>query len=674
MLRLRVLTSLVLLSLLIAACAPASATPPVDTPIGASQVTGNNPTPTQPGAGKPLPSPTAPEPTPGGPTPSGAWIRLSPLTANPGGALQIQGYLPGGPDQAAAQADRALQYANICWQDCLSGLVYQGIGVTWSATTPGDFTIQAPIPAVPYLRADGPHELAAGDYQVGVQCIGADQTGCALKPALAAASLHLQGEAQKTCPNSACAELTLTPAQAEPGASVQASGWAPLDRVIGQLAFGYAVVLIPSAGQAIELAQVDQQVDGSFTAAFTVPQSAPGVGVLQPGQYSLGLRADRSEGQNPQMVAQAPFQLGSGLAWKDLGALKPTWVVPSGDITGPELRANPSGTLTYCTPGSVNVSTDAGQTWTAIPTAAVDAAAQASHYPIAESAPGQAECLTALADPAHPASFYATFRTMKADVGAPPEYFMGFTTTNSGQAWQALPIPAETTAERFGGFAYGPQDIEALFGGESPTPPNPGPVFGELTRDGGQTWTPGTLACPSTGACLRWGPETSSISGMGSPAPQYVMISGNGGQTWTFPGPSVELRAQGPDELAAFSNAGALLVSSSSDFPVQVTHDAGNNWEPVTLPDLPGAGSGVPFPALQLLPDGSLLALPEGGVWQLLAPGAAQWCAIGATGLPDQPIAFTAAGAQVWWLTQPDTGSGQSPQPVSAPLTSLRCK
>jgi hypothetical protein len=374
------------------------------------------------------------------------------------------------------------------------------------------------------------------------------------------------------------------------------------------------------------------------------------------------------------MVAQAPFQLGNGLAWKDLGAFKPAWLLPSGDITLAELRASPNGALSYCFAGGLNVSTDSGKTWTVIPTAAVDAAAQAIHYPIAESAPGKAECLTALVDPSHPASFYATFRTMKADVGAPPEFFMGFTTPDSGLTWRALPIPAETTAERFGGFAYGPQNIEALFGGESPAPANPGPVFGELTRDGGKTWTPGTLACPSAGPCLRWGPEASSISGMGSPAPQYVMISGNGGQTWTFPGPSVELRAQGPNSLAAFSNSGALLVSSSSDFPLQVTHDAGNNWEPVTLPDLPGAGSGVPFPALQILPDGSLLALPEGGAWQRLASGAAQWCALSEPSLPTQPVAFIASGSQLWWLTQPDTGSGQAPQPQSVMISALQCK
>jgi hypothetical protein len=672
MLRLRRFTQLVLLSLLFAACVPASPTPqPIASPTAAPQASAPSPTP--PIVGLVVPTPTARIPTPVGPTPTGAWISVSPDIASPGGTVQVSGFLPGGPDQAGAQADRTLQYTNICWQDCQNGLVIQGLSVAWSPSKAGDYTVQVPIPAVPYLAADGPHELTPGDYLIGVQCLGADQTGCALKPALATATLHLQGEAQKTCPNKDCADLTLNPAQAEPGAAVQASGWAPLDRVIGQLAFGYSLVLVPGSGQPVALSQVDQQLDGSFTASFTVPQSVPGIGVLQPGQYNLGLQAARSEGQPPLLVTQAPFQLGQGLGWKDLGAVKPAWVLPSGDITVQEMRASPTGALTYCAAGSVKVTTDSGKTWTSIPTAGVEAAAAAIQYPLAEETPGSPQCLTALADPANPASFYATFRTMKKDVGAPPEYFMGFYTQNSGQTWQALPVPTETTAERFGNFAYGPQDVEALFGGESPTPTNPGPVFGELTRDGGKTWTPGTMACPSGGPCLRWGPSPSSISGMGSPAQQFVMISGNGGQTWTFPGPAVELRAQGPNLLAGFGSSGALLVSGSSDFPVQVTRDAGANWEPVTLPALPGSAGGNPYPGLQILPDGSLLAIPDGGAWQRLAPGAAQWCALAKAGLPTQPVTLTASGSQVWWLTQPDTGSGQSPAPQSAPLSALAC-
>ncbi|HEX9012473.1 MAG TPA: sialidase family protein [Anaerolineaceae bacterium] len=671
MLRLRFFVLLALFSLLLAACVPASPATQPGTPQALS--------PTQPALratptlATPVPTPTSPPATPAGPTPSGAWIALSPQTASPGGTVQIQGYLPGGPDQAGAQGNRALQHANICWQDCQTGMVIQGLEVTWSAGAAGNFTIQVPVPAVPYLDGGKPRELTPGDYTLGVQCLGEDQKGCAMQPAQASAVVHLQGEAQKTCPNAACAELTLSPAQAEPGTQVQASGWAPLDQVIGQMAFGYSLVLLPQGGEPVQLASLDQQLDGSFTASFTVPQSVPGVGVLQAGQYSLGIQAARPQGQGAPVIAQAPFQLGQGLAWKDLSAVKPDWISPSAVIAGAEMQSDASGNLIYCTLGSLRSSTDAGKSWTDISAAGVEAAASAAGYPLEEEQPGKPDCLAAWADPSAAGSFYAAFRTMKKDLGAPPVYYMGFYTSDAGKTWRAVPVPAETTAERFGGFAYGAQGIEALFGGEGTNPANPGPVFGEATRDGGKTWSAATLTCPTSGPCLRWGPSPSSISGMGSPAPQYPMISGNGGQTWTFPGPSVELRAPGPNQLAVQGSKLALLISASGDFPLQVSRDQGNNWQAVSLPALPGGGSGFPFSGLQILPDGSLLAFSDAGGWQRLAPGAAQWCGLSKAGLPSQPVRFTAAGGKLWWLTQPETSSGQLPQPQSTLLSAVQC-
>src|SRR5690242_9347610 len=127
MLRLRLFTLLVLLSMLVAACVPASPTSQPGTPPANPTAAPQASAPTLPAASPTAPanpSPTAAAPT--GPTPNGAWIAVSPQTASPGGSVQIQGFLPGGPDQAAAQADRALQHANLCWQDCLNGLVIQG--------------------------------------------------------------------------------------------------------------------------------------------------------------------------------------------------------------------------------------------------------------------------------------------------------------------------------------------------------------------------------------------------------------------------------------------------------------------------------------------------------------------------------------------------------------------
>jgi hypothetical protein len=133
----------------------------------------------------------------------------------------------------------------------------------------------------------------------------------------------------------------------------------------------------------------------------------------------------------------------------------------------------------------------------------------------------------------------------------------------------------------------------------------------------------------------------------------------------------------GPNQLAAFSgngNPAAVAISGGSDFPLQSSVDGGQSWQAVSLPPLPeSAGGGMPFPGLQILPDGSLLALPEGGSWQLLPAGAADWCPLNASALPQSPAPFQAIGDRLWWLPQVEAAPGTVAAPVSLPLSSLKC-
>jgi hypothetical protein len=140
---------------------------------------------------------------------------------------------------------------------------------------------------------------------------------------------------------------------------------------------------------------------------------------------------------------------------------------------------------------------------------------------------------------------------------------------------------------------------------DTPTPP-----LVMETRDGGLTWSPGQLVCLPAGACLRWGAATGVISGMGSPAPQSVYTSIDNGGTWIDPGQTVELRAAAPNQLAAFSETSAALLSGASEYPLRVTQDGGITWQPMDLPPLPGSqAGGFGYPGLQILPDGVSLAL-----------------------------------------------------------------
>jgi hypothetical protein len=275
-------------------------------------------------------------------------------------------------------------------------------------------------------------------------------------------------------------------------------------------------------------------------------------------------------------------------------------------------------------------------------------------------------------DPTNAESYYATFQTSLKNAGAPPVYYMGFYTADSGKTWKSVPVPNGADIQRFGGFYTDTQVVEALFSGSGGTLEQPTKVLSEKTTDGGQTWqiAPPTCWKAQGGPCLRWGPSASMISGMGSPAPQPLIVSIDQGATWSFPGLTVELRMVGPNELAAFSGQLAALISAGADFPIRVTQDAGQTWTAVSLPALSPPQSGMPFPGLQLLPDGSLLARPEGGNWSLLPLGASQWCPVSAANLPDQTVTFYASDSTLWWIDL-----AASPAKInSLPLTSMRCK
>ena len=308
MARLRYTSSILLFVFLLSACVQA---PPAVQPATAA-VPPSQDTPTLPA------SPTPGETAAPAQTPAGTWIQLSPQAANPGEKVTIDGYLPGGPDAAGAQGQENLLHANVCWQGCQEGLVIQGQAVEWSAQEAGRFQINFAVPAVPWLGQDGPHPLDAGQYSVGIQCLGPDLQGCAIRPAQAEATLTVKSAAPTGCPNEACATLQLDPGQGQAGAEIQVKGWAPLDEIIGDLAFGYSLVLLPEGGQSgqtqsVELAQLNQDLDGTLSGSFVVPQSLPGLGTLEPGKYTLALQAARFGGQYRPGPDRLCDRAGSGL-------------------------------------------------------------------------------------------------------------------------------------------------------------------------------------------------------------------------------------------------------------------------------------------------------------------------------------------------------------------------
>jgi hypothetical protein len=650
----KALVCVLLLGWLAAACAPQTQIPTTGTPQVPGGITA---LPTQ----EPSPAVTGTVALQPSPTPSGIWIALMPDGGKPGDAIQIEGYLPGGPTQQSAKSDQSIEHVTICWQGCLTGLTEEDQAVEWSANQAGHFSTQFTVPDQPWLSNRGPEPLQPGDYTVGVQCLGG-QGGCALAQAQASATFHLEGPTPKTCQTGEpCAKLTFTPDQAPPGSEIQVQGWAPLVGIIGnEEAFGYDLVLVPASSNEapVTLGQIQQAMDGTIMGSFVVPQQEPSLGSLAPGTYQLALSAIRPQAypnNRPPLVAETSFQITGALTWSQLDLGQPVWVEPSANLVGKSLTVNPSkaGVLAYCSSGSVQVSQDGGESWSMISTTPVAAAAEADGYTLmAQNSPDQPTCDSVTLDMVHPNSYFAVFRTASQQYGAPPLFFMGYVTTDGGKTWNTAPAPEGSTLETFGGFwSDGVGIVQALFSGEAGNPgAAPAPVV-EQTSDGGESWSASHLICPGSGACLRWGPAPGSIPGMGSPLPQYIMASADGGQTW-IQGPSVELRTLDPKEVVAFSDRQAVVTDGSADFPTQLTQDGGKTWQVVGLPAMPGATGGAQqFGGLQILPDGALVAQsPNGSGWMRLDPKADQWCPVSGGNLPSGPALTQASGDQLWWL------------------------
>jgi hypothetical protein len=326
--------------------------------------------------------------------------------------------------------------------------------------------------------------------------------------------------------------------------------------------------------------------------------------------------------------------------------------------------------IAYCTKDEIRLSLDSGQTWEGIPSTGAAAVAEEIGYQIFETDPSFSQaCLSVTLDPAYPHTFYAVFTAAHDEFGAPPVFYMGFFTADNGDTWQLVPPPSESTHFAFGGFWSNPAGpVEALFSmpAESADPGHP--VHVQQTGDGGQTWDPGQLACPITGPCLRWGAAVSNIPGMGSPLPQEIMVSLDVGETWSVIEPPVELRAPPPNQLVAFSDQLAEIISGSialsvSDYemyPIRSSQDGGQTWQAKHIPLLPAEGSDfIYYPGLQILPDGSYISQSnEDQTWFWLPTFYQTWCQLASNNLPAYPVLLQAVGDQLWWVNG-DTGQAE---------------
>jgi len=412
-------------------------------------------------------------------------------------------------------------------------------------------------------------------------------------------------------------------------------------------------------------------------------------------------------------------------AWAALGAVRPLWIARNapGPVSDP---AQPQD-LAVCAPGAVKVSRDGGKTWTSVPTGGVVAATAKTPYPVlAQGGAAAPTCTAALADMAHRRAAYAVFAAGPAKYGMPPIYYIPLYTTDGGAHWQVVVPPNNSSAGGFGGFQISGGTVRALFNptpvvrivpgaGDAPnthattglasgvtpatdsgasssdrsTPSSPAGLSFRVTEttDGGASWRAGAMSCPASGPCAAWGPAP---SGTGScamhPYPQPVLASTDGGKTWSsLPAPAgapPSLLANGCalNQLAALSLTRLALVANGTATPqdtLRISEDGGRTWSSVALPALPGGGS---TQALQMLPDGSLVApilvqtAPGryGSHLQLLKPAATAWCTVPNVtlqGSDTDPTTLQAAGGRLWWIQAGTT----APTVQSVPLSAIHC-
>jgi hypothetical protein len=623
------------------------------------------------------------------PTPAGAWLSLSPTHGKPGDTIQVEGYSPTPP--ADLQSGNNQVYTNLCWGGCQDGLQEQSLQTDWSQTDAGHFTLLFVVPSAPWLTSDGPHNLETGDYPISIQYLDMGSTDCAnpgkgcMVEIQASQPFYLdQGMSTPACAKQDCGSLTETPVQGKAGERIQVTGWAPLLQMVGTNPAdysGYSLVLLATGSGSTHQnllnygAPVSQALDGSITASFQVPINGLD-GPLIAGTYTLGLNADslvnglaaKSGNWQPVLVASTSFQVTAASAWSQLQIAAPLWIQPSASLLSQTIGFDPvtSNRMAVCVSGAIKISQDGGATWSSISTAPVVSLADAMGYSI--DVQQSTACNSVILDPTRPESIYAVFEAADKQYGAPPIYFLGFYTTD-GKTWQAAPTPPgeqnPTMVERFGGFWNADQAVQALYSGDTNGQPfEAAPVLVEETKVGGKTWQAGTLSCPANGPCLRWGAAPGSISGMGASLLQFVMVSQDNGQSWGSTGQSVELHISDPNELVAYSASVAALISGGAQYPLLVTQDSGKTWQAYALPSLPGSNqsTGFQFNGLQILPDGSLLAMiPDTGTWFSLPPGSQDWCKLNVTIPGNYPLLLQTSGNKVWWFSPVDQSLQSTP-------------
>ncbi len=579
--------------------------------------------------------------------PPGPPVQLSVITRHPrpGGDLVILGTVTGARPPDASTP-------NLCLDGCTGGLVYDGVPVQWTSRT--RFMLRIVLPATGWLAASSGRvrTLDPGDNTLSLTCL-APERGCAGAPPEGSATFRLASTPSRCAAAQPCSVLAVDPAVATPGRVVGVAGFAPLVSVIGSdEPFVYQLALLPGSG--------------SGEPTRFVGNAAQGVLRLDASTVELGAAA--------VTVAPAP-------SLASLGVLHPLLATADGPSGAGPVTPDPTdpSAVAWCGTGSLTVASTGSGPAVSVPTGAASAALDALGTPGPTGIPPQCVAAVPLGPASDPAGVVAAaFPTLPADQ-SPMVADVALSTSNGGQSWTPLPVPAGVSPDGFGGFRVDSGTLLALYP-PSPARPAATPLV-EADHAPGTAWAPSRLGCPADGPCVTFAAYQPGACAMNGTL-QGLLSSPDGGRTWATPSWPAAVDACSRAELVATSPTSELLLDPGSQFPVRRSVDGGISWSALSVPSLPGVPPGTaPTPgdgSLLLLPNGSLLLTGEHGsssAWELLRPDATRWCSV--TNAPRGAAAATAfapvelLGGQLWWLPGRPGTAQQDAQHVVA--DALRC-
>ena len=571
-------------------------------------------------------------PTLGRINPPDDWITLTPSSGPTGSAVKISGYLAG-----TTADQRRFDHAQLCWAAC--DALIGSVAIDWSGTQAGRFTAQFVAPSAPWFAGNTVAPLRPGRYAVLFPCLPEfDKPSGLCSGAALEAHFDLTGSGSTLCTGgSSCAVVQSTPREGPAGSLISVNGWAPL------------------AG-----------LDGNGFLAVGIEGQSRG----KPGYQNA-----------VPLIASTPFTVSASPGWAQLAPMHSVSFARTGmDPFGID-PGNPSR-FAYCADGVVEMTSDAGRSWSAVSLAGVQSASASTNYPIPSSALGfsRPNCDAVSLDAKYQGTIYAVFSTVLRNSGPPPFYFVAYMSRNLGRTWQPVPVPAGSEMGLFGGFRVDGSAAQALFWKSEATmyAPDANAFIVDETVDGGLTWHVASLRCPAAGPCVGLGPQDNArCQAVGEF--ESIEISGDGGRTWTAPGWPNRLGACSTSELISLASGGIAALDAMSLYPLTVSNDGGTSWQAIALPPLPGGAGdlgGCCGSTLEMLPDGRLLVL--GSAWYVLSAGATEWCSPSA-----MPAAPTSAypgtfpmviGDRLWWIDSTRNGTGSFRSSAhSLPISAVHC-